>query len=351
MFEKTCRAVCSGRQRAFTLVELLVVIAIIGILIALLLPAVQAAREAARRSQCTNNLKQIGLALHNYHDTYKVLPSARCIKYVGTALSGTAWGWGMFILPFIEQQSLHDTISTGNPSLWGALSDPAKQPVMQQPLSAFRCPSDIAPEVNTQRTFNYYSQTLSCATSNYVGSSSSDIPLGDSPSDAEYAGVFQGQQPVPFAKVLDGTSNTVAVGERAWQYRDNLGARQLAKAAIVYGIASGGGSTAAGIRWGDTLGAGVYKLDLNGTSQPDTATIGYNRGEHCYFSEHPGGANFVLCDGSVRFVSSTIEGRFNEKGVALDPSGSTNAATRAIVDTTWERILARADQQAISGQW
>ncbi len=352
----TSTVAATGRRRwvapwrAFTLVELLVVITIIGILIALLLPAVQAAREAARRSQCVNNLKQIGLALHNYHDSFGVLPPARCRKYVGTSLSGTAWGWGTFVLPYVEQQSLYDTLEPGKVSVWGAASNASKIPLMQQRLEAYRCPSDIAPTTNTARPLPYATPSVYVATSNYVGSSSSDIPISDSAANVGYAGVFVGEQKVRLADIVDGTSNTVAVGERAWQYRDRFGNVRPAKAAIVFGITQGGGNMDANIYYGDTVGAGVYRLNLTGSDQSDSASIGYERGEHAYSSMHPGGANFVLVDGSVRFVAESIEGRFSSRGTQVDPSGSTNAATRQVVDTTWERILARADNQ-VAGEW
>ena len=120
----------SHRKRGFTLVELLVVIAIIGILIALLLPAVQAAREAARRTQCTNNLKQFGLGMHNYHDTYKTFP-------YGHDNTGRRVTWFPLILPFIEQQALHDEFDWVANSWFGA-----QAPACNRDVPGARCPSD-----------------------------------------------------------------------------------------------------------------------------------------------------------------------------------------------------------------
>jgi len=117
--------------RGFTLVELLVVITIIGILIALLLPAVQAAREAARRMQCTNNLKQFGLALHNYHLTHKVFP-------YGAGGGGTWWSWSALILPFIEQNAIYDQIDFDKP--YNAVH-PVNNDVMKNFIAAYQCPS------------------------------------------------------------------------------------------------------------------------------------------------------------------------------------------------------------------
>jgi len=134
------------RFRGFTLVELLVVIAIIGMLVALLLPAVQAARESARRSQCTNNLKQLGLAFHNYHDTHKAFPPAYVIQPGGGGLNGVpdpltrdagpGWAWGTLLLPYLEQEPLHDSFDFRRPCWDSANAAPARTQ-----LDVFLCPS------------------------------------------------------------------------------------------------------------------------------------------------------------------------------------------------------------------
>ena len=134
----------TGKVRGFTLVELLVVIAIIGILVSLLLPAVQAAREAARRMSCENNVKQIALAMHNYHDTYKKFPPGYITKTpcnspaVWSACNAGElgiYGWGAFILPVVEQAPLHDLLRVGQVTLDQALANPTMRAGLQQPLS------------------------------------------------------------------------------------------------------------------------------------------------------------------------------------------------------------------------
>ena len=130
----------SSRKRAFTLVELLVVIAIIGILIALLLPAVQAAREAARRAQCSNNLRQLGLAMHNYHSTLNCFPPGfMALDHQGQVAGG--WAWGVFLMPYIEQSPLQDDLSVTKYTLSEVISDPVLLPMLQMKLSVFTCPS------------------------------------------------------------------------------------------------------------------------------------------------------------------------------------------------------------------
>ena len=338
------RRILVSSARGFTLVELLVVIAIIGILIGLLLPAVQSAREEARRMQCTNNLKQLGLAMHNYHDVVKSLPPGYLTKYVGTALSSTSWGWGALILPYVEQQALYNTLDVGGPSIYGATTDPVKLAAMQQVISTYQCPSDVRVPLNVTRTIN--SQQL--ATSNYVGNNSSDTFIAAD--DADIAGLFILDECFPFSDILDGTSNTIMLGERKWQFRDINGTRQPSAAAIVFGI--GNKSSVPNDRIGDQLGCGVYKINLDGTDQSDLAGTSDHRGMRGYSSFHPGGANFVLADGSVKFINQTIEGRFNNGGCAVGPSGGINpAAERRIVDTLWERVNSRRDGQAVSNAW
>jgi prepilin-type N-terminal cleavage/methylation domain-containing protein len=144
-----------ARQRtAFTLVELLVVIAIIGILVALLLPAIQAAREAARRSQCSNNLKQIGVALHEFHDTYKRLPPGAAVdqRPFGEHPTGAAWGssWMAYLLPFLERNALFEQLTFRGNSGWDYQSPPGTRPnnvaISNVTIGTYRCPSSPLPE-------------------------------------------------------------------------------------------------------------------------------------------------------------------------------------------------------------
>ncbi len=280
------------RPRGFTLVELLVVIAIIGILIALLLPAVQAAREAARRSQCTNNMKQIGLALHNYHDTNKSFPAG----FVYRGNSGRRnYGWNVAILPYIEQQAFYDQLDSGMVPLHTRYASTAAADIamMQHPFANLRCPSDDGPD--TCDTISFGGSTdPRVALSNYVAS----CGYGDRPVRTdECAGMFYGNSWKNFASCKDGTSNTIAVGERCYGQPGSGGHNHHAATWLGVGKNSSYGADAT-LR---TLCRNGFTLnfDYHAAGQAE------NMGKGCA-SYHPGGANFVLCDGSVHFISETL---------------------------------------------
>src|SRR5581483_10737481 len=169
-------------RRGFTLIELLVVIAIIAILIGLLIPAVQKVRESAQRTQCYNNLKQMGLAMHNYHDANQCFPPA--------FTSGTNWGWATLILPYLEQGNVYAAL---NPT---ATTFPAMPtPSTNVPLSVYLCPSDPSEGINS-----YFG---GFAKSNYVVSEQ----------------VSDGGSAYTMLSITDGTSNTIMIGERDMQYQ------------------------------------------------------------------------------------------------------------------------------------
>jgi len=265
----------NGRNRfAFTLIELLVVIAIIAILIGLLLPAVQKVREAAARMKCQNNLKQIGIAMHAYHDANNKLPAG----WVTSAPSGSVapspgWSWSLLILPYVEQGSLFTAI---NPDLATPGGAPSANAILQTPLSVYRCPSDSAPPTH-QYLGNY-------GTSNYVVNREVVGPGRMDGGNAPNALTLTG--------ITDGTSNTILVGERD-------GIRNVA---AIWGVR---GSTTASFegRPGSALnplnpGAGSGQPPFSGTGQPQR--LAFN-------SPHTGGVNFVLGDGSVRFISNNID--------------------------------------------
>jgi prepilin-type N-terminal cleavage/methylation domain-containing protein/prepilin-type processing-associated H-X9-DG protein len=270
-------------RRAFTLIELLVVIAMIGILVALLLPAIQAAREAARRTQCVNNLKQLGTALHNYHDTFGKLPP-------GWVDSGNfGWGWNVFLFPFMEQQSFYDRLQVDQKTLIQVNNNAATQPLLLTVLPNLRCPSDTANEAGEQ-TVGLNANQRPVATSNYVGSRGFfSMANGDTSNDPVVDntlnnGVFYANSRVRLADILDGTTNTLALGEK--------------------GIDSANLTATPPIRAACWAGDGRAQ---NGNAVTACVRGKMNQGNQNNFSSaHSGGANFAMCDASVRFLSENI---------------------------------------------
>jgi prepilin-type N-terminal cleavage/methylation domain-containing protein/prepilin-type processing-associated H-X9-DG protein len=327
-----------SRRSAFTLVELLVVIAIIGILIALLLPAVQAAREAARRAQCSNNLKQIGLALQNYHDSFKEFPPACALSRGGAApVTGNGyaqWGWGAMILPFMEQQSVHDALSVGIVHLADSVT--ANPAVVQTPIANLRCPSDTGPDLNSGRPI----AGIELALSSYVGAQTSwawrlDQPLATNQENER--GCFIENKGTKIRDIIDGTSNTIAVGERRWQYRATDGTIATARSAIILGMNSP--STGATGR-ADQVGIGMAKLNFT-----DPITWKARQG---FSSMHPGGAQFVFADGSTHFIAETIEMGPDTDGDQWADVRDSARANPVTDISVYERLIAIADGMPVS---
>ncbi|MGI6417151.1 MAG: DUF1559 domain-containing protein [Thermoguttaceae bacterium] len=270
-------------------------IAIIGILIALLLPAVQAAREAARRSQCTNNLKQIGLALHSYHDALRSFASGY-VNFPAKAMANTTgWGWGALILPYIEQGALYDQLQVTRIPFGGGVHPAPATPLTQTPLSAYRCPSDMGPDINDKRGDH--------GTSNYSGVFGNGTPAGRDPDGTSYPnaflqghdwragnGMFFADSAVRIRDLGDGTTNVVAVGERAYGVAGGLRAPNAYSGAI----------------WAGRHGQGFHAANIRGIRNSDEYCL-FGSNEYTYSSQHPGGVNFVLGDGSVRFIAATVD--------------------------------------------
>jgi type II secretory pathway pseudopilin PulG len=317
---------------------LLVVIAIIGVLVALLLPAVQAAREAARRMQCGNNLKQIALASHNYHDTYHTFPPAFLHKEPVNPANGRGpnntpfWGWGSFLLPFIEQQPLHEQLNVGTTHLLVAVNTPILLNMMQKPIPSFRCPSDVGPPLHNAGTHRLDGQNT--AVSNYVGNNGSRYYRQRS--QGINVGVFVENWSTSFRDILDGTSNTAFFGERRWFMIDIDGNRRLPRAANIFGVrrhnANASGANGA-------IGSGRVKINYNWRHN--------GRSRTGFSSLHPGGAQFALCDASVRFIPETIENDFSRWAQGADNQSRQNTNAAGLTDTAWESLLGRHD--GISG--
>jgi len=287
-------------RNAFTLVELLVVIAIIGILVALLLPAIQAAREAARRTQCSNNLKQIGLALQNYHDTHQKFPPANIVRNLtGTPLYGDGWTWHARILPQLEQNTLYDQISHVMGTDSGTYTSTEQSLAGRDTvLTVFQCPTHPRGPISTGTgKFGYQISTYN----GVCGTSTFNNDQLDEATDLGYRGngMFFMNSEVRMADVLDGTTTTFIVAEVQDDFRDGT---TLPGSDRKYCFAKDSDNNPptditeylVGMESNDPINANTR--DANGYT---------NNGEYAG-SYHPGGAQFLLVDGSTRFVSDAI---------------------------------------------
>jgi prepilin-type processing-associated H-X9-DG protein/prepilin-type N-terminal cleavage/methylation domain-containing protein len=266
------------KKAGFTLVELLTVTSIVTVSMSLLLPGLQKVRNQARVAACKNNMKQLGLSMHNYHETFSTLPPGWVIKET-KANAGPGFGWGVMVLPFLDQAPLYSQLNFSQP--------PAMDAKTQTKLAVYLCPEDTGAALNSVRG--------KFATSNYSGSSgdqllpgSVDLPdPGTEAAKKLWTGLFYHNSSVRFRDITDGTSNTFMLGEKS-----------VTSAAGIW----------VGVRSNQNADDSV--TDCNNASKLNAVI-------HSFSSLHGGGANFLLVDGSVRFVLDTVD----SKAGADSPNG------------------------------
>jgi prepilin-type N-terminal cleavage/methylation domain-containing protein/prepilin-type processing-associated H-X9-DG protein len=289
-------------RRGFTLVELLVVIAIIGVLVALLLPAVQSAREAARRQTCLNNLKQIGLAMHNYHDTWLKLPAGLMGGLVNDPDDG--WAWGTSILPFVEQQALFSQLNPNGRERavrnnFEATGSGKQIAGGETPLKVYRCPSSQLPKVVSATDRLPGSGVFAPTSRLFIGYAISDYKGNGGGCVNDNDGVLGKIQEIPwvrFAQITDGLSNVPLVGESAYITGNSTTAPTVTEDWPVWAVGPG---TDESIRYESGTSA-----PINCKCTPNNMVIAIS--DDCAFSWHSGGAQFVFCDGSVKFINQNV---------------------------------------------
>jgi len=293
-----------GRRAGFTLVELLVVIAIIGILVALMLPAVQMAREAGRRMQCSNNLKQIALALHNFEQTYGHLPPGGVSGSTSTEAhkafripTRIEHGWAVFLLPYLEHQALYDTYDFRRD--WRT---PQNRAARETNLSVFKCPSTPDEHRMDSQTFGGYGVVESAVSdygvNNAINRSLYALRVIDEQSYRNPYGVMRVNQLQRFADIDDGLSNTMWIFEDAgrpihWLANHTMGTRR----------------NISGTGWANRHNEYItHGYNFSGTGSPGACAINCTNNNEIY-SFHINGAQGIVGDGSVRFVSEAVEMR------------------------------------------
>ena len=320
------------RLRAgFTLIELLVVIAIIAVLIALLLPAVQAAREAARRAQCINNLKQMGIALANYHDALGAFPSGYVTtsKYIdGESDVAPGWSWAAMILPQLEQPALFTAINFTLP-----IQAPANATASQSIIRGYLCPSDQPPPGTFPVTDGAGNTVATVAPSSYAscaGNDASDVATGLN-NDGLGNGIFFRNSGIRFADITDGTSQTVLILERAWAMTEGTWVGAVAGGVVIRGPQNPcPGSLLTNYLAPCLVQAHCHLLTTNADA---------DAGLDDPSSFHPGGANVLFGDGSVHFLKNVLG------DAGTNPDGSTRYTPSSLVQ---QALGTRAGNEVVS---
>ena len=355
-----------GSRSGFTLVELLVVIAIIGVLVGLLLPAVQVAREAGRRSSCSSNLKQIALALHGHHAArgkfppgwIEQCPTPRGVNQVGE------WSWTAYSLPFMDDGALYQSLSVGKESLAVALLVTSFVEKMKAPVRSFVCPSDTGPANGSSTTGGRFVRRRGLAgnqylaKSNYVGCNASfnlafddGLPTnlaGTDPHRTRANGIFFKDKGLRTKDITDGTSKTLLLGERHDEMTNAAGVAADCDSGLMFGVshfANAERTVDSGAGQSHGMFAGRY-----GINNPEDASISISASEQgpaCargLGSMHTGGAQVAMADGAVRFLSQYIElytsVNFNDD---LQTIGNNN-------DSVYERLCSRNDGQSTGNE-
>lgn len=347
-----------SRSRGFTLIELLVAIAIIAILVALILPAVQQAREAARRTQCRNNLKQLGLALHNYHDVHRCFPMGGMgvdnpfLTAPGTVRS---FSWGAYILPYLGRKPLYNALDFSEPAVLIGFPDPTavvsneNERLMSTILTEFKCPSDYRADHVTDDEDPPRSYWENIATASYVGSYGTNgfVPNASGEKNISWSraydlsvlarpavpsselnnrgnGPFHVNSRTRIRDVRDGTSLTVFVGERhGHECESKKMTYDLSR--TFWGFAG---------RLADSMASSYYR--------PNACPVGVDpgtTGKICkgpMTSVHTGGLQVLMMDGSVRFISDSIDSA-EEAEIDAIPD-MRNAGQRQAVYGVWQAI-------------
>jgi prepilin-type N-terminal cleavage/methylation domain-containing protein/prepilin-type processing-associated H-X9-DG protein len=293
----------SRSGRGFTLVELLVVIAIIGVLVALLLPAVQAARESARRVACSNNSRQFPLAALSYHDARKVFPTGVAGGLVARPEEG--YGWGVALLPYLEQQPLYDLIQPDwkeAPARRAFAATKQIVPGAGTPLAVFRCPSSNLEPFSSDTKLAFAD---GYATSDYKAcNGGADLAAAtvEQALQSKDRGIYctrrecidSGNEKIGIAQVTDGLSRTIAFGESAY-----YPLAEPRKWPLWFGAVAEDESALFRTDDSNIINCGIHAKSIDAFARP--------LDDECAFSWHEGGVNFALADGSVRFIAETID--------------------------------------------
>jgi prepilin-type N-terminal cleavage/methylation domain-containing protein/prepilin-type processing-associated H-X9-DG protein len=303
------------RQRAFTLIELLVVIAILSVLLGLLLPAVQKVRESAARAQCMDNFKQMGLGLHNYHNSNQALPPGyfSILPYAdGANDTSPGWGWGAFLLPYIEQGNVFQQLNLNQPI--------QNSTAIQTMIKLYLCPSDIYQPSAFSIPDGFGNLICQAAPTSYAACCGSDAsgttdPTGD--------GVFYRNSRTRIADITDGTCNTILVGERAWAKANGAWAGAILGGVIKRGQFNPCQPDVPGAWYPSSTFAIAHAHMNNALVDPDGSA-----GMDDFSSMHTGGSIFLFADGSVHFLRSVSndnpDGSYTEEGLIFQ-----TLATRA----------------------